>query len=39
MDEAQLTVRLRDERLYGLLKLLAAERGIRMNRRIEEALG
>lgn len=38
VDEAKLTVRLRDERLYGLLKLLAAQRGISMNRLVEEAL-
>jgi len=38
VDEAKLTVRLRDARLYGLLKLLAAQRGISMNRLVEEAL-
>jgi hypothetical protein len=38
MDPAKLTIRLRDERLYGLLKLLAAERGVSMNRLVEEAL-
>jgi hypothetical protein len=38
VDEAKLTVRLRDQRLYGLLKLLAAHRGISMNRLVEEAL-
>jgi hypothetical protein len=39
MDAAKLTVRFRDQRLYGLLKLLAAERGVSMNRLVEEALG
>lgn len=39
MDPAKLTVRFRDQRLYGLLKLLAAERGVSMNRLVEEALG
>jgi len=38
VDEAKLTVRIRDERLYSLLKLLAAHRGISMNRLIEQAL-
>ena len=38
MDVAKLTVRLRDERLYGLLKLLPAHRGVSMNRLVEEAL-
>jgi hypothetical protein len=38
MDAAKLTIRLRDERLYGLLKLLAAQRGVSMNRLVEEAL-
>lgn len=39
MGAAKLTVRFRDQRLYGLLKLLAAERGVSMNRLVEEALG
>jgi hypothetical protein len=38
MDTAKLTIRLRDERLYGLLKLLAAQRGISMNQMVEQAL-
>jgi hypothetical protein len=38
VDEAKLTVRLRDERVYALLKLLAAQRGVSMNRLVEEAL-
>jgi hypothetical protein len=38
VDAPKLTIRLRDERLYGLLKLLAAERGVSMNRLVEEAL-
>jgi hypothetical protein len=38
VDPAKLTIRLRDQRLYGLLKLLAAQRGVSMNRLVEEAL-
>lgn len=38
MDAAKLTIRLRNERLYGLLKLLATQRGVSMNRLVEEAL-
>jgi hypothetical protein len=38
VDVPKLTIRLRDERLYGLLKLLAGQRGVSMNRLIEEAL-
>jgi hypothetical protein len=38
VDSAKLTIRLRDQRLYGLLKLLAAQRGVSMNRLVEEAL-
>lgn len=38
VDVPKLTIRLRDERLYGLLKLLAGQRGISMNRLVEEAL-
>jgi hypothetical protein len=38
VDEAKLTVRLRDERVYALLRLLAAQRGVSMNRLVEEAL-
>lgn len=38
MDDVKLTVRLRDERLHGLLRMLAAQRGISMNRLVEEAL-
>lgn len=39
MDPRKLTVRFRDQSLYGLLRLLAAERGVSMNRLVEEALG
>jgi hypothetical protein len=38
LEAAKLTVRLRDQRLYGLLKLLAAQRGVSMNRLVVEAL-
>jgi hypothetical protein len=38
METTKLTVRLRDERLYGLLKLLAAQRGVSMNQMVEDAL-
>ena len=38
METTKLTIRLRDERLYGLLKLLAAQRGVSMNQMVEEAL-
>ena len=38
MDTTKLTIRLRDRRLYGLLKLLAAQRGVSMNRLVEETL-
>ena len=38
MGTTKLTIRLRDERLYGLLKLLAAQRGVSMNQMVEDAL-
>lgn len=38
VDVPKLTIRLRDQRLYGLLKLLAGQRGISMNRLVEETL-
>jgi len=38
VETTKLTIRLRDERLYGLLKLLAAQRGISMNQMVEQAL-
>lgn len=38
MEITKLTIRLRDERLYGLLKLLAAQRGVSMNQMVEDAL-
>lgn len=38
MEVPKLTIRLREEHLYRLLKLLAKQRGISMNRLVEEVL-
>ncbi len=38
METTKLTIRLRDERVYRLLKLLASQRGVSMNQMVEQAL-